>query len=269
MQIRNVLFAVTVFSLSACQEDLTDQKAEWEGKTKSWSERVEKLKKGQEAMAAKVKAFTLPADATALQGDRAALDVAVQAAATAIAAGEKELASAKTSMDSLIAQGKKVPVEVALTNVGNTVDGVLLKAESLVSAANEHLGQLEKKVEAAKAEAGVIKSRTDAWLGEVKKKGGTLMIEDLAFKGDALDMAKSRVALTSLANSMKACAELKADLTVVALGETADLAAKRADSLKAQLAADGVNATVISKVVANVVTEGEEKVSFAVTTPCK
>jgi hypothetical protein len=269
MQIRTVLFAVSLCALSACQEDLTEQKATWETRTKAWATRVDALKKGHEALAAKVKAFALPGEATALQGDKAALDKALETGSAAIANAEKELAGAKTSMDALIAQGKKVPVEVALTTAGNTVDGVLLKAESLVSATNEQLEQLGRKVEAAKAEAGAIKSRTDAWLGEVKKKGGTLMIEDLAFNGESIDLAKSRIALTSLATSMKACAELKADLTVVALGETADLATKRADSLKAQLAADGVNATVISKTVANVVKEGEEKVSFAVTTPCK
>lgn len=269
MQIRNVLFAVTVFAFAACQDDLTEQKASWEATTKGWAARVEKVKKGHEEIAAKAKVFALPAEASALQGEKAALDKAVEDGAKAIANMEKELAAAKSSMDGLFAQGKKVPVEVALTNTGNTVDGVLLKAESLVSAANEQLAQLEKKAEAAKAELGAIKSRTEAWLGEVKKKGGTLMIDDLAFNGDALDVAKSKVALQSLAASMKACAELKADLTVVALGETADLATKRADALKAQLAADGVNATAIGKVVANTVKEGEEKVSIAVTTPCK
>lgn len=270
MQTKRLLFAVlSLFALTACQDDLTTEKATWETTTKSWAARVEKMKKGHAEIAAKVKAFSLPEEAAALGADKAALDKAIDTGSAAIAAAEKEMAAAKTTIDGLIAQGKKVPVEVALSGTTNVVDGVLLKAESLVSAANESLDLLSKKGEHLKAEAGAIKSRTEAWLGEVKKKGGTLMIDDLKFNGEALDVAKSKVALTSLAASMKACAELKTDLTVVALGEASDLAQKRADALKAQLAADGVNAAVIGKVVANVVTEGEEKVSVAVTTPCK
>lgn len=269
MQTKSLLFAVSLFALTACQDDLTTEKASWDATTKSWAARVEKAKKGHEEIAAKVKAFALPEEAAALAADKAALDKSLETGAAALAKAEKEMASAKASIDGLIAQGKKVPVEVALSGTANAVDGVLMKAESLVSASNEALDQLGKKADHLKAEAGAIKSRTEAWLGEVKKKGGTLIIDDLKFNGEALDVAKSKVALASLAASMKACAELKADLTVVALGEAADLAQKRADALKAQLTADGVNAAVIGKVVANMVTEGEEKVSVAVTTPCK
>lgn len=269
MQTRSLLFAASLFALTACQEDLTAEKASWAASTKGWDARLEKMKKGHEDIAAKVKAYALPEEAAALAPDKAALDQALETGAAAIAKGEKELAAAKSAIEGLMAQGKKVPVEVALGTTGAAVDGVLLKAESLVSAANEALEQLTKKADAAKSEASALKARTEAWLGEVKKKGGALAVDDLVFNGGVLEVAKSKLALQALAAALKSCAELKADLSVTALGEAADLAQKRADALKAQLSADGVNAAVVAKVVANTVKEGEEKVSFAVTTPCK
>jgi hypothetical protein len=139
----------------------------------------------------------------------------------------------------------------------------------MVSSANEALDMLSKKVDAAKGAAGAAKSRTDAWLAEVKKKGAAVMIDDLVFKGDALDVEGSKVALSSLVATLKSCADLKVELTVVALGEAADLGTRRAEALKAHLTTNGVNAAVLAKVVGSVVKEGEEKVSLAVTTPCK
>jgi hypothetical protein len=269
MQIRSLLFAVTVFALSACQEDMTEEKATWDATTKGWTARIDKMKKGHDELEARVKAFTVPEGETELVAEKANLDKALDTGHNAITSGEKEFATAKTTIDGLISQGKKVPVEVALGTTKTTVDGALSRAESFVSSANEALDMLSKKVEAAKASAGAAKSRTEAWLGEVKKKGAAIIVDDLAFAGDALDVQKSKVALASLVATLKSCAELKVELSVVALGEAADLGTKRAEALKAHLTANGVNAAAIAKVAGSVVKEGEEKVSVAVTTPCK
>lgn len=270
MQTR-LVFAVTLFAFSfaACQEDMTDEKATWDATTKGWSARMDAMKKGHQELAAKVKAFALPEGDAALATDKDALDKALSTGSAAIAAGEKDVATAKSDIEALIAQGKKVPVEVALGTTKSTVDGVLARAESLVSAANSALDTLTKKAEAARATAGAAKSRTEAWLGEVKKKGAEVMIDDLVFTGAALDEPKSKVALSSLVATLKSCAELKVELTVVALGEVADLGSKRAEALKAYLAANGINGGTLAKVVGSVVKAGEEKVSLAVTTPCK
>ena len=67
----------------------------------------------------------------------------------------------------------------------------------------------------------------------------------------------------------QACADLKVDLSVVALGESTDLGSKRAEAIKAHLTANGVNAAVLSKVSGRVVKEGDENVTLAVTAPCK
>lgn len=270
MQTRSLLFAVTtMFALAACQDDMTEEKATWDTTTKLWAARVEKMKKGHDEIAAKVKAYVVPEGEASLLADKATLDKALETGAAAIASGEKEMATAKATIDGLISQGKKVPVEVALGTTKSTVDGALARAESLVSAANGALDMLSKKVEAVKAEAGATKSRTEAWMGEMKKKGSAVMVDDLFFNGEAIDVQKSKVALSSLVASLKSCAELKVELTVVALGEAADLGTKRAEALKAHLAANGVDAAALAKVVGSVVKEGEEKVSLAVTTPCK
>jgi hypothetical protein len=269
MQTRNLLFAVTMLAVTACQEDMTEEKATWDATTKGWAARMEKMKKGHEELAAKVKAFTVPEGEAALATEKATLDKALETGTTALANAEKDVAAAKTTIEGLISQGKRVKVEVALGTTKSTVDGALSRAESLVSAANEALDMLSKKADAARGAAGAAKSRTDAWLAEVKKKGAAVMIDDLVFKGEVLDVENSKVALSSLVATLKSCADLKVELTVVALSDAADLGTKRAEALKAHLTANGVNAAVLAKVVGSVVKEGEEKVSLAVTTPCK
>lgn len=269
MQIRTLMFAVTALSFFSCQEDMTEQKASWETTTKGWTTRFEKVKKGHDELAAKVKDFTVPENEPALVADKTALDESVKSGTTAITAAEHELASAKTTMDSLFAAGKKVPVEVAMGNVKSTVDGPLARAESMVSSANSALDTLIKKVGTAKASGEAAKSRTDAWLAEVKKKGAMLSIDDLVFAGDVLDVEHSKVALTSLIATLKSCPDLRVELNAVARGEAADLGTKRAEALKAHLTGNGVAAATLAKVAGTVVAEGDEKVSVAVTTPCK
>ena len=209
MQTRTLLFAVTLFAFAACQEDMTDEKATWETTTKGWAARMEKMKKGHDELSAKVKAFTVPEGEAALAAEKAALDKALETGTGAIASGEKEVATAKSTIEGLISQGKKVRVEVALGTTKTTVDGALARAESLVSSASEALDMLSKKVEAAKGAAGAAKSRTDAWLAEMKKKGAAVLVDDLVFKGEAIDVDNSKVALSSLVATLKSCAELQ------------------------------------------------------------
>ena len=139
----------------------------------------------------------------------------------------------------------------------------------MVSSANSALDMLTKKAASAKAAGEAAKSRTDAWLGEMKKKGAMVSIDDLVFAGDAIDVEKSKVALTSLVATLKSCPDLRVELNTVARGEAADLGTKRAEALKAHLTANGVAAATVAKAAGTVVAEGEEKVSVAVTTPCK
>lgn len=269
MQTRTLLFAVTALSLVACQEDMTEQKATWETATKGWTARLEKMKKGHDELAVKVKAFAAPENEPALVADKAALDKSVESGTTAITNAEHELATAKTTMDGLFANGKKVPVEVALGNVKPTVDGAFARAESMVSSAESALDMLGKKAAAAKATGEATKSRTDAWVGEMKKKGALVSIDDLVFAGEAIDVEKSKVALSSLVAALKTCPDLRVELSAVARSDAADLGTKRAEALKTHLTANGVAATTLAKVAGSVVAEGDEKVSVSVTAPCK
>ena len=268
MQTRSLLFAVTVFALVACPEPLTAERATWDTTTKGWAARVEKMKKGHEELATKVKAFSAPDSEPALQADKAALDKAVGEGTTAITDAEHEMATAKTTIEKLISNGKKVQLEVALGTTKATVDGTLARAESLVSSANSALETLARKSQAARASGDAAKSRTEAWLAEVKKKGAMVLVEDLAFAGEALNVDQSKVALASLVGTLKGCPDLKVELAVVALGE-GELGNKRAEAIKAHLLANGVNAAVLAKVSGTATPEGEEKISFTVVAPCK
>lgn len=269
MQTRILLLALTALSFTACPEDMSTEKATWDTTTKGWADRLDKMKKGHDELSAKVKAFTVPENEAGLVAERADLAKAVETGTTAITSAEHEMQTAKTTIEKLISNGKKVQVEVALGTTKSTVDGTLARAESLVSSANSALETLTKKVASAKATGDAAKSRTDAWLNEVKKKGAAIIVDDLAFAGEGLDVEKSKVALTSLVATLKSCADLKVELSVVALGEAADLGTKRAEAIKAHLTTNGVNAAVLAKVSGISVKEGDEKVSLAVTTPCK
>ncbi len=268
MQTRSLLFAVTFFTLAGCA-DLSEEKAAWEASNKDWAAKLEKIKKGHGELATKVKAFAVPAGEAALETEKATLDKSIETGTAALAEAEHHLAEAKTEIDALIAKGKKVPLEVALSGQKAEVDGAIAKAQSLVSASSQGLDMLSAKVAAAKGAGEAAKSRAEAWMSEAKKKGGLLAIDDIVFNVDAVDLEKSKVSLASLLTTLKSCADLKVELSVTALGEAADLGSKRAEALKAYLTANGVNAAVLAKVAGSVLKEGEEKVAVAITTPCK
>ena len=119
---------------------------------------------------------------------------------------------------------------------------------------------------AANAAADAARARTAAWVNEMKKKGARTI--DLTFSADALDLEKSKDQLGDLLAALTSCAELKTEVAVVARGE-ADLGTRRAEALKAYLLANGVSATTIAKTTGSVVAKGDEKVTVAVTAPCK
>ncbi len=269
MQIRSLLFAATLFVFTACQDDLTEQKGQWETSTRDWSARLEKLKKSQADLEAKAKAFVVPEGDAVVAAEKALIEKSVAGANAALADAEQHLTTSKATLDGLIAKGKKIPVEIALSAEKGVVDGAVAKAESLVSAANEGLDLLGKKIATLKAEGEAIKSRTDAWTAEAKKKGGLLAIDDLSFDADALSVEKSRIALSSLVGALKSCADLKVELAVNAVGEAADLGTKRVEALKTYLTSNGVPAGVIAKAAGTTAKEGEEKVGVTVATPCK
>jgi outer membrane protein OmpA-like peptidoglycan-associated protein len=268
MQTRSLLF-VALFAFAACQDDLTAEKAQWDTSMKDWATRQDKIKKGHAALLEKLKSVAVPEGDATLTAEKAALDKSAASCTEAVNDIEHHVATSKGVIDGLIAKGKKVPVEVALSAEKATVDGAVAKAQSLVDATGEMVNMLNTKVAAAKASADAAKSRTEAWAGEAKKKGGMLAIDDIAFNGDALNVDKSKVALTSLVATLKACPELKVELAVTALGEAADLGSKRGEALKAYLTSNGVDAGVFAKVAGAVVKEGDEKVAVTVSTPCK
>lgn len=269
MQTRSALWVGTLLVFAGCQDDLTEEKARWDASTKGWSVKFEQLKKDQAALAEKARGITLPIEEPGLAADLESAQSTVKNALTAITEGEHTLEDQKTAMAAVIGRGKKVPVEVALSSAQKAVDGVVAQATSLVSAGGEAIDLLSRKAATVKAELEASKSRTEAWSGELKKKGGLLAIDDLLFKGESVDADHSRVPLTSLIATLKACPELRVETTVTAVGEAADLGTKRADSLKTWLTTHGVDGAVISKLSGTQVGEGDEKVLVAVTTPCK
>jgi hypothetical protein len=269
MYLRTFVFALTCLAVTGCQDDITTEKATWEAAKKDWSARLANIKKGHADLAVKVKAFAVPEGEAVLAAEKSAVDLSVETGTKSIAAVEKEVEAATTTIEGLIAKGKKLTLEVALGPAKSTVDGALAKAESLVNSANEALDMLSKKADAAQARAQAAKARADEWAAEMKKKGGQLAVPDVSFTEAAVDAEKSKVALSGLVAALKSCAELKVELTVTALGEVADLGSKRAEAVRAYLAANGVSASVVAKAVGSVVKEGEEKVAVAVTTPCK
>ena len=263
----SLLAAVAVFA--ACQEDLTAEKTQWDGIQKEWAAKVEKTKKAQLDLTEKLKGFEVPADETELAAEKASLEKALEGSAAAMTEAEKSMATAKANIDGLIAKGKKISVEVALGNTKTSVDGVLSRAESLVNAGNASLEQLGRKVTTAAAEREAAKSRTAAWAGEVKKKGGVMMIDDLIFVGETLLVEKSRVPLTSLVATFKTCPELRVELVLVAATDSAEVSTKRVEALKTYLTSKAVDAAVLAKATGSSVKEGDEKVTVTVTTPCK
>ncbi|MFO0595077.1 MAG: hypothetical protein U0228_07230 [Myxococcaceae bacterium] len=264
------LFAALAFaSFTGCQEDMTAEKARWDGMQKEWATKLEATKKGHAELAEKLKAVAAPEGEGELVAARNALNEQLTAGEKAITEAEKAVGEAKANIEGLIAKGKKVPVEVALGNVKNSVDGHVMRASSLVNAGNEQLEQLDRKMQTLKAEGEAAKSRTSAWAGEVKKKGGMLAIDDIVFQGEGLVADKSRVALTSLVATLKTCAEVRVEVAVTAVSDVADLGSKRAEALKGYLTGKGVDAAVLAKVSGTSAKEGDEKVAVNITTPCK
>jgi hypothetical protein len=264
---KSLWFAVTLVAFAACHEDMTAEKATWETTHKAWTGRIEKMKNAHEELAAKAKGFSVPESEAALQLDKGLLDKAIDTAGAAIAEAEHEVVNAKTTIEGLIGQGKKVALQVALGPASSTVDGALARAESLVSACGATLDPLSARVAAANAAADAARARTAAWVNEMKKKGVRTI--ELTFSADALDLEKSKDQLGDLVAALTSCAELKADLTVVALGDAADLGTRRAEGLKAYLLARGVSPTSIARTTGSVVAKGDEKVTVVVTAPCK
>lgn len=270
MQTRSSLsLLASIVVLSACAEDLSGEKATWEATQKEWAGKVEKTKKAHDELLAKLKAFQVPEGEAALVTEKQGVEKSMEGIVSAIADAEKAIGAAKANIDGLIAKGKRVQLEVALGTTKTSVDGVLSRASSLVSAGSSGLEQLERKLATAKAEGEAAKSRTEAWAGEVKKKGGMMSIDDIAFAADAITVEKSRVALSSLVTTLKTCAELRVELTVTANSEAAELSTKRAEALKAYLVGKTVDAAVFAKVTGKSEKDADEKVAVAVTTPCK
>jgi outer membrane protein OmpA-like peptidoglycan-associated protein len=265
---KSLWFVVTLVAFAACNEDMTAEKATWETTHKAWMGRIEKMKKAHQELAAKAKGFSVPESEAALQLDKGLLDKAIGTAGTAIAEAEHEVLNVKTTIEGLIGQGKKAALKVALGPANATIDGALARAESLVSACGATLDTFSAKATAAKTAADAARARTAAWVNEMKKKGAARTI-DLTFSADALDLEKSKDQLRDLVAALTSCAELKADLTVVALGDAADLGARRAEALKAYLLAGGVSPTSIARTTGSVVAKGDEKVTVVVTAPCK
>jgi hypothetical protein len=262
-------FVIALAVCTGCADDLTDEKAKWDSIQKEWATKLEKTKKGHADLVEKLKTFNVPADEAELVAEKTSIEKSLEAGSTAIADGEKAVGAAKTKVDGLIARGKKVPVEVALGNEKTAVDGVISRAESLVNAGNASLEQLGRKTATVAAEGEAARSRTAAWSGEVKKKGGLMSIDDLVFVGEGLMVEKSRVALSSLVATLKSCPELRVDATLVASSDSAEVGTKRADALKAYLTGKGVDGAVFAKLTGSAVKDGDEKVTVTVTTPCK
>jgi hypothetical protein len=268
MQTRSLVFALSLISLAACQEDMTEVKASWEKSTKDWATRLETARKGQAELVARSKSFELPGADAALVSEKAAIDKGIETSGAAVTDAEQHLTTSKGVIEGLIAKGKKVPVEVALSAEKGVVDGAIAKAQSLVNASNEGLDNLAKKAASIKAAGEAARSRTEAWTTEAKKKGGMLAIDDLLFNAENLDLEKSNIALPSLLATLKSCAELKVDLAVAAVGE-GELGSKRAEALKTYLTTNGVPAAVFGKVAGTTTADGDAKVTVTIDTPCK
>jgi hypothetical protein len=187
MQTRSLVFALSMISLAACQEDMTEAKASWEKSTKEWATKLETAKKGQADLVARSKTFEMPGADAALVAEKAAIDKGIEASGAAVTDAEQHLTTSKGVIDGLIAKGKKVQVEVALSAEKGVVDGAIAKAQSLVNASNEGLDNLAKKAASIKAAGEAAKSRTEAWTTEAKKKGGMLAIDDLVFNAENVD----------------------------------------------------------------------------------
>lgn len=267
MQTRSLLFLVTLFLLAGCQDDLKEQKAAWDTTTRGWAAHVEKLKQDQAALTEKVKSLASSEQDAAVATERQAVDNAVKAVAAGIAEAETVIAKGKTTIDDLIARGKKLPLEIALNPTRNAVDGVLTRADSLINSASGAIDTFNRKAQAAKVAAEAARSRVQAWSGELKKKGGMISVDDLEFDQAQLAVDKSRIALDSLVATLKSCPELRTDLSAGA--PTAELGSARAEALKAWLTTNGVDPAVIAKTSGAAATDGDEKVTVTITTPCK
>jgi outer membrane protein OmpA-like peptidoglycan-associated protein len=276
---RVLLALSTALALASCKEDLTDEKATWDKAQKDFSARLDAMKKQQGELAAKVKAVAVPQEEAAAQAAKSAAEAAAKATGDALAALEKGLASAKSSVDQAMSQGKKQAATAAIDGAKKVMSPLLDAGTAALTAGNKALAELEAQVAAAtaaKQKAAQEAAALKALEAQAKKKGGTVELPGLSFKAGTADLEKdSEGAQKELPRAkafLGACAGLKAELHATAVGDPKKLKAvaqKRTESVKAWLAANGVNAKAITKVTSDTSKAGTEKVALTVLAPCK
>lgn len=147
MKTRSLLLTLSLLGLYGCKEDLTDEKNTWAASTAAWANRLATVKQGHAALDARVKG--LPSlEGTALQAEKVAVEKQVATGATALADAQAAFDNGKATIEPLLDQGRRLAVDVQLSTTLDTVNGILARAESLVSAANENASILMKKIEA-------------------------------------------------------------------------------------------------------------------------
>lgn len=263
MQIRTAVFAVSMLSLVACQEDLSAEKKSWEDSTAAWQTKIDKLSKDQAALLDKAKNLMVAEGDAAMAAEKANVDSAVQGAGAAIDAVKAAISGAKTSIDAAITAGKKAPLQAALSTATGPIDGALAKAQSAVDAAGAALDAATTKFAAAKTaadSAAADKAKAEKWAADLKTAGATVEFAGFAFNGDNIDAEKSKDALAALQAAFSAPG-FKGDLEVTGAAKHS-----RGDSLKVFLASRGAKASVGK--VKNTV-GAEESVKVTVVSPAK
>lgn len=274
MQIRTAVFAVSMLSLVACQEDVSAEKKSWEDATAGWQTKLDKLNKDQAALLDKVKSLVVAEGDAAMNAEKANVDGAVQSAGAAIDGVKAAISGAKTSIDAAITAGKKAPLQAAISAATGPIDGALAKAQSAVNAAGAALDSANAKFAAAKTAAdaaaqasAAAKAEVDKYVAEAKaKKSAILIWKNIVFNGDELDTAKSGAGLASLVGVLNT-EGLTANLQVTSIGKAGPYA-PRADSLKAYLTGK-YPAAATPKVDGRRIAAGEEYVTLSVITAPK
>lgn len=263
MQIRTAVFAVSMLSLVACQEDLSAEKKSWEETTAGWQTKLDKLTKDQAALLDKAKALVVAEGDAALAAEKANVDGAVTGAGAAIDGVKAAIAGAKTSIDAAITAGKKAPLQAAVSAATEPINGALAKAQSAVDAANAALDAASSKFDAAKTAADAAateKAAADKFASDLKTAGATVTFANLFFNGDNIDAEKSKEGLAAIQAAFSA-AGFKGDITVTGAAKHS-----RGDALKVFLASRGAKAAVGK--VTNAV-GAEESVTVTVVSPAK
>ncbi len=274
MQIRTAVFAVSMLSLVACQEDISAEKKSWEDATAGWQAKLDKLNKDQAALLDKTKTLVVAEGDAAMAAEKANVDAAATSAGTAIEGVKNAITAAKTSIDAAITAGKKAPLQAALSGTVTAIDGALSQAQSAVTAANGALDAANAKFAAAKTAADAVAAEKAAAQGEVDKyvaeakakKSAILIWKNIVFNGDELDAAKSAAGLASLVGVLNT-EGLTGNLQVTSIGKAGPYA-PRADSLKAYLNGK-YPAAATPKVDGRRIASGEEYVTISVITAPK